>query len=158
MRLSIGTTIPHSPRYSNLSLTNSVNMIDMLFPLEDLAIELENRYIQFKYCVIFLNPFYFDHHSLENSHWLFTFQAWVFTKKDRKIRWFGETTSVFGNLAWFTDTLMYKQISISTTSLFWIQALFEQSRNVLHKKSSTHEQNLPSNGVYEGLYRRVFEK
>ena len=68
MRLSIGTTIPHSPRYSNLSLTNSVNMIDMLFPLEDLAIELENRYIQFKYCVIFLNPFYFDHHSLENSH------------------------------------------------------------------------------------------
>ena len=56
MRLSIGTTIPHSSRYTNLSLTKSVNMIDGLFPLEDLAIKLENRYTQFKYCVVFLNP------------------------------------------------------------------------------------------------------
>ena len=46
MRLSIGSTIPRSPRYSSSNSTQDMKMFKSLFPLDKLAIPLKTRYIQ----------------------------------------------------------------------------------------------------------------
>lgn len=43
MRLSIGITIPRSSRYSNLSSSNVLKMLDKLFSLDKLAMQLKKR-------------------------------------------------------------------------------------------------------------------
>ena len=45
MRLSIGTTIPLSPRYSSSNSTQDIKMLESLFPLDKLAIPLKTRYV-----------------------------------------------------------------------------------------------------------------
>ena len=54
MRLSVGGTIPLSPRYSDLNSTQVVPVLDMLFQLDKLGIQLRNRYNQLSSLILYL--------------------------------------------------------------------------------------------------------
>ena len=57
MRLSIGATIPLSPRYSYPNSTQDTKLLDALFPLDKLTVHLRNRYIVFQLlCIPILTP------------------------------------------------------------------------------------------------------
>ena len=49
MKLSIGTTLPQSSRYSFHNSTSPSKLLDSMFSLEKLAIPFKERYVYFRY-------------------------------------------------------------------------------------------------------------